>query len=147
MNLDGNSMSKLRILSSKIRKNLIVSKGMKLEVIPLSDVMIFFFEGRNVFIVTAMNEVLLCDIDLSKIEREICSFFFRINRQVIINAKAIDFFTYEMNYTISITLRPQILNPQINLSVSKNKVFEFKRWISYECCICSCSPEMSAIVR
>ena len=106
---------------------------MKYCIVPVSDVMIFFYEDRNVFIITAKNEVLLCDMELSRIELEMSPIFFRINRQVIVNAQAIDFFSNEVNHTITITLKPNILNPQINLTISKNKVSEFKRWISYEC--------------
>lgn len=118
-------------------RNFIVSKGMVYHIIPVKDIMIFFYEERNVFIVTCKNEIFLCDYDLSKISQESCSIFFRINRQVIINYKAIKAFNNEDNHNISIALHETILNPNLNLNVTKNRVAEFKHWISYECAICS----------
>ena len=119
-------------------KNIVVAKGIKHCIISVDEVMIFFYEGRNVFILTKNNEVLLCDMDLTKIDEEVCQNFFRINRQVILNAKAIDCFHHEENHAVTITLRSDILNPKMNLSVSKNKVSEFKHWLSHEC-FCSCT--------
>lgn len=118
-------------------KNIIVSKGMMYHIIPVGDVMIFFYEERNVFLVTRNNEIFLCDYDLSTIAEESCSIFFRINRQVIINYKAIKNFNNENNHNIMVTLHDTILNPKINLNITKNRVAEFKHWISYECCNCS----------
>ena len=118
-------------------KNFIVSKGMVYHIIPIQDIMIFFYEERNVFIVTSNNEIFLSDYDLSKINQECCSMFFRINRQVIINHKAIKNFNNEDNHNILITLHDTILNPNLNLYITKNRVTEFKYWISYECTTCA----------
>lgn len=112
-------------------KNIVVSKGFRAYIIPVSEIMMFFYENRNVFVVTRSKEVLSCDMDLAKIEDEINCSFFRINRQVIINFSAIEYYSQEVDYSIVISAKVTI--PEVNLSVSKNKVSKFKNWLVYEC--------------
>lgn len=112
-------------------KNIIVSKGFRSYIIPVSEIMMFFYENRNVFVITRSKEVLSCDMDLAKIEDEINCSFFRINRQVILNFSSIEYYSLEADYSITIYVKVEI--PEVNLSVSKNKVSKFKNWLLYEC--------------
>lgn len=116
-------------LKDRKLRNIIVTKGNKSFMISVTSVMIFFYENRNVFLIDNNNEILLCDMNMSQITKVIGNRFFRINRQVIINIDAIDFFSYEANHTILI--HPYTMYPGLNLTVSKNNVAKFKEWVSY----------------
>ena len=118
-----------QVVKKRIR-NIIVSKGLKSYIVSVEDVMMFFYENRNVFAVTAKNEILLCDMELSSIINHVHDVFFRINRQVIVNIDLIDSFTQESNYKIII--HPKIFISEVNLTVSKNNVSRFKEWVKYQ---------------
>ena len=111
-------------------RNIIVSKGSKSYIIPVEEIMLFFYENRNVFAFTVKNEILLCDIEMSRIVQEVGDVFFRINRQVIINIELIHSFTQESSYKIMI--HPKISVSDMNLTVSKNNVLKFKEWVKYK---------------
>ena len=114
-------------------KNIIISQGTRYCVIPIENVMIFFYEDRNVFMITKDNEVFLSELDLTSIEQEVSPHFFRINRQVIINHSAIDYFCYGANHTIIIASQYKRLANDLNLTVSKNTIVKFRHWLMYKC--------------
>ncbi len=124
-----------------VLRNIIVSKGCEQLIIPIQEILYFFYENKSVFAVTVDNEVYFCELALSVLDREICSAFFRINRQVIVSYRAIKSFSYIENNKI----RLSVSNGQgRDMVVGKNKVSRFKNWIMFDCACFSLSKKDSS---
>ncbi|TDO03784.1 LytTR family DNA-binding domain-containing protein [Sunxiuqinia elliptica] len=139
MVIDGNCVRETHDLKEEplVLKNIIVSKGLKQLIIPIREIFYFFHENKNVFAVTSDNEVYFCELGLSVIEKEMCSGFFRINRQIIINHRAIKSFSYIENNKIALNVW---YGEGRNMIVGKNKVASFKKWIMFDCSCASAEP-------
>ncbi|WP_430971706.1 LytR/AlgR family response regulator transcription factor [Sunxiuqinia rutila] len=116
--------------ASLVLKNIIVSKGLTQLILPIQEILYFFHENKNVFVVTEDNETYFCELGLSAIEKDICPGFFRINRQVIVNYNAIQSFSYIENSKIELCVRH---GSGRNMIIGKNKVASFKKWIMFDC--------------
>jgi len=114
---------------SFILKNIIVSKGFQQLIIPIQEILYFFYENKSVFAVTAENHIFHCEMGLSEIEKSSCSSFFRINRQMIVNYSAIQSFSYIENNKIKLS----VMYGRDNAILGKNRVAEFKKWIMFGC--------------
>jgi DNA-binding LytR/AlgR family response regulator len=130
-NVKGNSSGQKEQLRLK---NIIVLRGKENLIIPVMNILYFFYEDKNVFVVTKENEIYIYEKRLSFIEKVLCSCFFRINRQVIINYYSILSYYYIKNDKIQLVVKH---GQGRNMVVGKNKVADFKKWIMFRCPCCT----------
>jgi DNA-binding LytR/AlgR family response regulator len=110
------------------KTRLIVQKGMENIALKLDDVALIYTESKVVFVITITEKKYIYDKNLSELEEELDkSFFFRANRQCIVNINYIrGFKTFEkVKLQVDLTF-PTLLHKII---VSQETAPQFKKWI------------------
>jgi|GEM_PF-1914319 len=111
-------------------KNIIVLRGKENLIIPVMNILYFFYEDKTVFVVTKEKEIFIYEKSLSFLEKTLCSCFFRINRQVIVNYSSIHSFYYHKKDKIQLVVQH---GEGRNMVIGKNKIVRFKKWIMFDC--------------
>jgi len=128
-NLNSDLLKQLYEGLNAVHKNrFLVKIGPNYKSIPVSDICAFYILERATFIRTFGDRDYSLDHSLDYIQKTIdTKQFFRINRNCLINVKAISDITGYSASRLKIKLNSP--KPIDNLIVSRDKVSEFKKWI------------------
>lgn len=104
---------------------IVARKGTEFVALTLNEIAYFFTDHKITFVRDNTGRQMIVDKNLSELERELPTDFFRLNRKFIANQKAIDRFKPD-NGKIQIFLKPEIKEI---VHVSKETAPDFKKWI------------------
>ncbi len=112
---------------TKYKERFTIKVGRKIKLVNTKDISCFYSKDKASYIKTSENRAYLIEYPLDKLERMVNSRqFFRISRQFIINADAIEeIYTYS-NSRLGIKLQNISIE---NIIVSREKVKNFKEWL------------------
>ncbi len=109
------------------KKKFLIKIGKRLIQVETNQIAYFYVKNKSIYIKTFQNDNYLTDYSLSQIELEVDpEFFFRINRQFLINSGAIKNIYYESTSKLSVHLSPAWDN---HILVSADKIGKFKNWL------------------
>lgn len=108
-------------------KRLLIKMGQTIRIVDLNDAAYFYTESKITFVVTKENKRYPLDFSLEKVEEMIDNqIFFRINRQFIVNVKAIkEMYAYSKS-RVKLALEPPC---DLDTVVSTERSPFFKRWL------------------
>jgi DNA-binding LytR/AlgR family response regulator len=110
------------------KTRMIVKKGLESISLRLEDVVLFYTENKIVYVVDKWSKKYIVDKNLGELEEELDNaFFFRANRQYIININYIKGFkSYE-----KVKLQLDLVNPELNYSIiiSQETAPAFRKWM------------------
>ncbi len=110
------------------RQRFSINFGDKIKSIDVSDCACFYVLERSVFVCTFSKDNYDLNSSLEQLEKELDpKEYFRINRQMIINFRAIDNMHFMSNRSIKIDLK---VNSPIESNVSILRLTEFKNWLN-----------------
>lgn len=116
--------------NSGFQKRLLLKIGQTMRAIEITDVSYFFTQDKIVSIVTVENKKYPSDYTLDQLEKILDpKIFFRINRQLIVNIKAIREMYVISKSRVKLNLHPPI---QMETAVSAERVSNFKKWLTEE---------------
>jgi len=123
-----NQQSLNNVYSSNFKKRFVVKTGNIIKIIDVNDIECFYSAFKSSFLTTIENRSFSLDDSMETIEKEINKeYFFRVNRQFIINLKAIKEISIYSNSRLKISLNNY---KEEEIIVSREKVQAFKEWIS-----------------
>lgn len=123
-----NQQSLNTIYRSNFKKRFVVKTGNIIKIIDVNDIECFYSAFKSSFLTTVENRCFSLDDSLESIEKEVSTDdFFRVNRQFLINLKAIKEISIYSNSRLKISLNNY---KEEEIIVSREKVQAFKEWIS-----------------
>lgn len=123
-----NQQSLNNVYSSNFKKRFVVKTGNIIKIIDVNDIECFYSAFKSSFLTTVENRSFSLDDSMENLEREVnTDDFFRVNRQFIINLKAIKEISIYSNSRLKINLNNY---KEEEIIVSREKVQAFKEWIS-----------------
>jgi len=123
-----NQQSLNNVYNSNFKKRFVVKTGNIIKIIDVNDIECFYSAFKSSFLTTIENRSFSLDDSMETLEREVnTDDFFRVNRQFIINLKAIKEISIYSNSRLKITLNNY---KEEEIIVSREKVQAFKEWIS-----------------
>ncbi len=106
---------------------LVVRKGMDFCPIDIGNIAYIFTEHKISFVCDKKNELYMADQSLSELEEMINPiYFFRANRQYIVNINAIVKFRSTVESKIKLELSPP---PKCEVVIGKERAAEFRIWV------------------
>lgn len=116
------------VYSSNFKKRFVVKTGSVIKIIDVNDIECFYSAFKSSFLTTTEGRSFPLDDSLENIEKEVnTEDFFRVNRQFLINLKAIKEISIYSNSRLKISLNHY---KEEEIIVSREKVQTFKEWIS-----------------
>ena len=116
------------IYPSNFKKRFVVKTGNIIKIIDVNDIECFYSAFKSSFLTTNENRSFALDDSLENIEKEVSTNdFFRVNRQFLINLKAIKEISIYSNSRLKISLNSY---KEEEIIVSREKVQAFKEWIN-----------------
>ncbi|OYU94923.1 MAG: DNA-binding response regulator [Bacteroidetes bacterium B1(2017)] len=101
--------------------------GQNLRVVEIADIAYFYTEDKADFLITFQGQKMLMDYHLDEIQNMVDpKQFFRINRQFIVNIKAIGEMVTHSKSRVKLSLKPAI---HIETIVSAERSSDFKDWL------------------
>ena len=123
-----NQQSLNNVYNSNFKKRFVVKTGNIIKIIDVNDIECFYSAFKSSFLTTIENRSFSLDDSMETIEKEVNKeYFFRVNRQFIINLKAIKEISVYSNSRLKISLNNY---KEEEIIVSREKVQAFKEWIS-----------------
>lgn len=123
-----NQQSLNTIYSSNFKKRFVVKTGNIIKIIDVNDIECFYSAFKSSFLTTNKSKTFSLDDSLETIEKEVSTdCFFRVNRQFILNLKAIKEISIYSNSRLKISLNNY---KEEEIIVSRERVQDFKQWIS-----------------
>lgn len=115
------------VLPKEFRQRFLVKQGQKHLPIETENIAYFFVDDRIIFFKTKDNKKFIVDYTMDEIEEQLDpKRFFRINRSFIISIESIYQLHDYVNSRLLLRLTPEI---DKEVLVSREKVYEFKKWI------------------
>lgn len=115
----------------KFPKRLLIKVGTAIKVIDFEEVAYFFSESKSTYLVNFQRKKYVLDYSLDKIEKMVDnSIFFRINRKLLVNFKAIDELTTYSKSRVKLKLTPDVVD--LDALVSTERASAFKKWLEGE---------------
>lgn len=116
------------IYPSNFKKRFVVKTGNIIKIINVNDIECFYSAFKSSFLTTNESRSFALDDSLENIEKEVSTNdFFRVNRQFLINLKAIKEISIYSNSRLKISLNNY---KEEEIIVSREKVQAFKEWIN-----------------
>lgn len=116
------------IYNSNFKKRFVVKTGNIIKIIDVNDIECFYSAFKSSFLSTVEDRRFSLDDSLETIEKDVSAEgFFRVNRQFLINLKAIKEISIYSNSRLKISLNNY---KEEEIIVSREKVQAFKEWIS-----------------
>ena len=110
------------------QERFIVRYAQKIKSIKTNDIAYFYVSNENVFLCTKGNNNYPIDYSLDKLENIINpKYFFRVNRQFIVNISSIKNMYSLSKSRIKIELKPK---PDNEIIVSYNRMSDFRKWLN-----------------
>lgn len=123
-----NLIESLRQPAREFHKRFSVQAGSKIKTVEADDVALFYVLEGNSFLCTLTNENYGIEYPLEKLEAMLDPYkFFRVNRQFIVNIKAIRNMYTMSNRSIKVETQPAF---ESDIIVSLPRLAEFKNWIN-----------------
>lgn len=123
-----NQQSLNNIYPSNFKKRFVVKTGNIIKIIDVNDIECFYSAFKSSFLTTNESRTFSLDDSLETIEKEVSADdFFRVNRQFLINLKAIKEISIYSNSRLKISLNNY---KEEEIIVSRERVQDFKQWIS-----------------
>lgn len=123
-----NQQSLNNVYNSNFKKRFVVKTGNIIKIIDVNDIECFYSAFKSSFLTTNESRSFGLDDSLESIEKEVSTDdFFRVNRQFLINLKAIKEISIYSNSRLKISLNNY---KEEEIIVSREKVQAFKEWIS-----------------
>ncbi len=114
--------------SGQKQKRLLIRYGQKITIIDISDIAYFYAESKGTFICTFNKRHYPADQNLEQLQQILpLSEFFRVNRKVIVNIRAISSMTTYSRSRIKLHLDPPY---DQNVIVSTERTPGFKSWLT-----------------
>lgn len=111
----------------KYKERLIVYKGEDIWSLQVSEILYFVTQGRDLDCITENGETYRIPSSIQKLEEQLNpKTFFRLNRQYLINIKALQRITSFFNSKLKVKLQKCDDN---NILVSKERAILFKKWL------------------
>jgi len=120
-------LAQLQQKSKTYKSRFLIKIGSSMNVIDVSDIAYFYMKDGLNFLIT--NSGKKCSVDLNMEELEECldpKDFFRINRQIVLNAKSIVSINTFFNSRLILELKPTFGNDVI---VTRSRMSDFKEWL------------------
>jgi DNA-binding LytR/AlgR family response regulator len=112
------------------KKRFIIRFGEHIKTVSVEDVAYFFSENKATYVRTHEGRTYPMDNNLDSLETMLDpEFFFRVNRQYIINLKAIDEMKTYSKARVIVTLKPAVKEAPV---VSSERAAQFKLWLAGE---------------
>jgi DNA-binding LytR/AlgR family response regulator len=110
------------------KKLLIVRRGIHFYTIKTSDVAFIYTVDETTFIVDKEGKKTFCSTSLNKIEEQLDGFFFRANRQYIVNIEFIK--SFRIHEKSKLILEMKIVDDTAIIHISQVTAPKFKEWIA-----------------
>lgn len=112
---------------SRHQKRILVKLGQRYKAIPVEDIAYAFTESKNVMVMTREGKEVPVDQSLEQLEEILDpEKFFRINRQIIVNIKAIDNMYAWSRARLKLELTP---SRNMEAVVATERASNFKQWL------------------
>ncbi len=116
--------------SSGFQKRLLLKIGQTMRTVEICDIMYFYTQDKIVSIITAEAKKYPSDYTLDELDKILDpKMFFRINRQIIVNIKAIREMFVISKSRVKLNLHPPTT---LETAVSAERVGHFKKWLTEE---------------
>jgi len=116
----------IRTGKETFKKRFLVKTASRLTFVLTDDIAYFFSNNGNIFLVTRQGDRFLIESALDEIEKQLnLSFFFRINRKMILSLECIVKIEPFVNNRFTLTTKPPFEEETI---VSRQRSAEFKNW-------------------
>lgn len=123
-----NALKSLQQTSGTKKKRFLIRTENHLEIVYIEDIVCFYSEEGQSYIVDNKGAVFATEYTLDRIEEMVSSDeFFRINRKAMIRIETIKSIEDYVNNRLKVFLNIDAIN--FDLIVSRNRVKEFKNWI------------------
>jgi DNA-binding LytR/AlgR family response regulator len=117
-----------RPMHRRLRKRLVVQRGLEQVALAVSDIALFYTENKMVFVLDCHGQKYICDEPLQNLEADLDpSVFFRANRQFLINIEYIQSFRSVEKSRLKVQMDP--LPKGADIIVSQETASRFRRWI------------------
>jgi len=121
-------ISRLEQDKKSFKKRFLVQIGKKLLSINTTSIAYFFVEHKSSFIKTYEGKTYVIDSSLSQLETNLNpEYFFRINRQFLVNRQSIENIYYHSTSRLKVNLNP---NSNLTVWVSTDKISKIKKWLN-----------------
>lgn len=115
---------------SHFKDRFLVKKGNHIQSIPVSEIILFYAEGRTAFLLTQTGKKYIIEYKLEDLEELLNPrAFFRVNRSYIVSIRGIKDILMYSNSRLKISLLAEI---DKEIIVSREKVKRFKSWLEGE---------------
>jgi len=126
--IDFSRIAALLNAKKDIQKRFMVYAGSKILPVNTEDVAYFFAESKAVFLATFSNRTFPINYSLENVLNVLDEdVFYRINRKIIVNIKAIKEVSQYSKSKLKVTLEP---SPSFEAFVPLEKITAFKRWLN-----------------
>ena len=126
--IDFNRIAALLHAKKDLQKRFMVYAGSKILPVNTEDIAYFFAESKAVFLATFSNRTFPINYSLENVLNVLDEdVFYRINRKIIVNIKAIKEVSQYSKSKLKVTLEP---SPSFEAFVPLEKITAFKRWLN-----------------
>ena len=130
MNKENGLIKMTHFSEKKRRTRLIVKKGPENISLLLKNIAFFYTKNKIAYAIDNVGKKYIAEGNLSSIELELDNrFFFRANRQYIININHVRSFRVYEKVKVKVDMNPTELNVEYFIIISQETVPEFKKWI------------------
>jgi len=126
-----NGLTKMMLFSENQRRTrLIVKKGPENISLLLKNIAFFYTKNKIAYAIDDAGKKYIAEGNLSSLELELDNrFFFRANRQYIININHVRSFRIYEKVKVKVDMNPTELSDEYFIIISQETVPEFKKWI------------------
>lgn len=122
-----NFITDFRALQTNRTSSILITKADKIIPIPVNDVAAFYIENGLVYAFTTNDKKVPINYQLEKLEQLTAPNFYRVNRQFLINRKAVKDASVYFNRKLLVNL---VFPSDFKIVVSKEKVTDFLNWLT-----------------
>lgn len=115
---------------SVYKDRFLISKGDSMVPVKAAEIACFYAEDKEVFLLTNDNKRYIIPNSIEDLSAKLDpKLFFRVNRQYIISAEAIQKVYNYFNFKLKVEIKP---DPKLEIVVSRAKTLAFKTWMNGE---------------
>lgn len=112
------------------KNRFLISKGDAMVPVKVSEIAAFYAEDKEVFLITHENKRFIIQHSVEELTSKLDpKLFYRVNRQFIISADAIQKVHNYFNFKLKVELKA---DPKLDIVVSRSKTLSFKAWMNGE---------------
>lgn len=126
-NIENRISQVFKQISKPYKSRFFIKIGIRFQSIPVNEICSFFVEERNTFLQTQKGKKYDLDYSLEYIQKMIDpSYYFRINRNYLVNINCIEEMITYSSSRLKLRLRGEKSD---DLIVSRDKISDFKKWM------------------